>query len=305
MVANGKIRFGVCGTAFWAEEVHLPGLRAAEGVELVAVHGRSAERRLELAEKFGIDAYGDFDAFLEGVDAVSFVVPPAVQAELAMRSAAAGKHLILEKPVASSLADARALAGRIETAGVAAVCFLTRMYIPQIAGFLVEARQTKPHTGHASFRSGALLDGSPYAGSGWRNAEFGALWDAAPHPVSVMVAVLGPVREVTARRVGERRALHLDLVHRGGTSSVDVDLRDPDVGLHEGYEMRGEDGSAALDGFTYVRTDAFAGAVRDLLARIGGASEPTLDLPVHLVAVLDAAERSIRSDGAVIAVSQD
>ncbi len=86
-MAGGTIRFGVCGTAHWAETVHLPALRQAAGVDLVALCGRNPARVEALSRRFGVTGFTDFTAMLDCVDAVAFAVPPAVQAVMALQAA--------------------------------------------------------------------------------------------------------------------------------------------------------------------------------------------------------------------------
>src|SRR4051794_30612644 len=104
---------------------HGPGLLAAEDVQLVGVWGRSWERALTLATKLGAEAYGDLEALLADVDAAAFAVPPDVQGELALVAARAGKHLLLDKPVAMSVAAAQALLEAAASSGVSSVVFFT------------------------------------------------------------------------------------------------------------------------------------------------------------------------------------
>src|SRR3954447_23036919 len=125
------MRFGVVGTSFWAREVHAAGIQAAEDAELVGVWGRDPAKTRELADHVGVPAYDDFGAMVSDVDAVSFAVPPHVQAELAVTAAAAGRHLLLEKPVAISVVAADALVAAVRDAGVKTVVFLTSCYTPE------------------------------------------------------------------------------------------------------------------------------------------------------------------------------
>ena len=103
------MRFGLVGTGPWAEIAHGPGLLAAEGQELRGVWGRRFDRAQEVAGALGVAAYDDLGALLDDVDAVAFAVPPDVQATLALRAARAGKHLLLDKPVATTADAAREL----------------------------------------------------------------------------------------------------------------------------------------------------------------------------------------------------
>ncbi len=292
---------GVYGTAFWADHVHLPGYRDHPEVELVGVCGRRPEPTRALADRFGIAAFGSFDEMLAQVDVVSLAVPPSVQPELATRAAEAGKHLMLEKPLAADLATAERLCAAIEAGGGAAVCFLTRLFVPAVADFMATAPDFGARTAEAEFRSGALLEGSPYATSDWRQDERGVLWDATPHPISVLVQSCGPVTEVTAEIVGRGHVV-LTGSHAGGAESrIEVDLADPTTTLTERYRLyRGED-RIDLAEFPYDRNEAFSNAIGTLVARVadGGAAGRDLDLPMHIMRILDAAAASLDHGGRV------
>src|SRR5260370_42492811 len=96
----GQMRFGLVGTGYWARVTHAPALACTEGAELTAVWGRDPRAAADLAAEYQATAYHDVSAFLAGIDAVSFAVPPDVQAPIATQAAREGKHLLLEKPVA-------------------------------------------------------------------------------------------------------------------------------------------------------------------------------------------------------------
>src|SRR5258705_258539 len=101
-----RMRFGLVGPGYWARETHAAALAAHPDVELVGVWGRSAAKAEELARTHAARAYRDPDQLFDAVDAVAFAVPPAVQAELAVRAAEHGCHLLLDKPVALTSAAA-------------------------------------------------------------------------------------------------------------------------------------------------------------------------------------------------------
>ncbi len=79
----------------------------------------------ELAAAHGAVAFADVDALIDAVDVVALSVPPAVQPDIAIAAARAGRHVILEKPIADSVDRAEELAEAIATAGVASVVVLT------------------------------------------------------------------------------------------------------------------------------------------------------------------------------------
>src|ERR671928_1217873 len=117
------MRFGLVGTGLWAAMAHGPGLVSVGEVEFVGVWGRHLDRAQSLAQQLGGRAYDDYAGLLRDVDAVAFTVPPDVQSVMATEAAKAGKHLLLEKPVATSVPAARALSDAARD--VASVVFFT------------------------------------------------------------------------------------------------------------------------------------------------------------------------------------
>jgi predicted dehydrogenase len=102
---------------------HAPRLVQAAGVELVGIWGRRAEEAQRLAAVFDTTAYDDYAVMLGDVDAVAFAVPPTVQAELASEAASAGRHPLLDKPIASDVIAAETLADTVSANGGASFGF--------------------------------------------------------------------------------------------------------------------------------------------------------------------------------------
>src|SRR5918911_4920706 len=134
------MRFGLVGTGPWASMAHGPGLVTLDQVELVGVWGRHLDRAQPLAQELGARAYDDYAALLRDVDAVAFTVPPDVQADMATEAAKAGRHLLLEKPVATSVAAARALSDAARD--VATVVFFTDRFASTSRRWFEEVRRT-------------------------------------------------------------------------------------------------------------------------------------------------------------------
>ena len=116
------------GTGHWADTVHAAGLAAHPDVDLVAVWGRDPVKAEAVAQRHGAVAEPDLDAVLDMVDAVAIAVPPDVQAELACRAAERGCHLLLEKPLALSVAGADRVVEAADRAGVQSVVFFVRRF---------------------------------------------------------------------------------------------------------------------------------------------------------------------------------
>src|SRR3954452_7405404 len=119
------MRFGELGTGFWAEHVHAASLAEHPDAELVGVWGRDLAKAKAVGAQFDVPGSADLDALLADVDAVSFALPPDVQVPLAVRAAEAGKHLLLEKPIALTVEDADRLVAAVRDNGVASVVFFT------------------------------------------------------------------------------------------------------------------------------------------------------------------------------------
>ncbi len=239
------VRFGLVGTGHWAMQVHATALASSPGVELTAVWGRNFDAASALAAEFGATSRRDFDAFLADVDAVAFAVPPTVQAELAVRAAHAGRHLLLEKPVALTAEGATAMADAVAAARVASVVFFTSRFQPDARKWLDEVTRAGGWAGGAASWLGSAFSASSPFNTPWRR-DFGGLWDVGPHAVSLLWAILGPVRHVTADR-GRGDLTYLVLHHEGGaTSSVTLTLGAPHAAARFQLEVWGEHGIAML-----------------------------------------------------------
>lgn len=122
------LRIGLLGTGPWARRVHAPALAAHPGVELAGIWGRRAAAAAALAQVHDSRPYDTPDALFADCDALAVALPPSVQAPLAIRAAAAGCHLLLDKPVATAVPEARALAAAADRAGIASVVFFTARF---------------------------------------------------------------------------------------------------------------------------------------------------------------------------------
>jgi predicted dehydrogenase len=247
MISERPLRFGLAGTGYWARITHAPALASADGIEFAAVWGRNQEAAAELAAAYGVTAYHDMAAFLAGVDGVAFAVPPDVQALLAARAARAGKHLLLEKPVAISPADADMLVSAVEQAQVASVVFFTARFQADVRAWLADVTARGGWAGGAAVWLGSAQQESSPFNTPWRRDK-GALWDLAPHLVSLLWAGLGPVTSVTAD-AGPADVSHLVLHHESGASStVTATLSVPETAEYFQLYLWGQAGTSTAPG---------------------------------------------------------
>jgi predicted dehydrogenase len=274
------VRFGLVGTGFWARTAHAPALASTPGVSFAAVWGRDPAAASELAAGFGATAYDDIGAFIDAVDAVSFAVPPHVQAPIAIRAAEAGRHLLLEKPIALSVAEADKLVAAAESGGVASVVFFTMRFNTEIRAWLADENARGGWSGGgwsggAAQWLGSALHPDSRFDTPWRR-EKGGLWDVGPHAVSMLWACLGPVTSVTAV-AGGPDVTHLVLRHSGGASSTaTLTISAPPAGAGNSLFVWGEAGRSAMPATPVDAVPALRAAAYELVtaAAPGGLRHP-------------------------------
>jgi len=297
MTSESALRFGLVGTGYWARVTHAPALASTDGIELAAVWGRDAQKAASLAAEHGAAACTDFGDFLGRVDAVAFSVPPDVQQGLAMRAARAGQHLLLEKPIALSVAAADELAGAVAAAGVASVVFFTQRFEPGVRAWLAQVAAGGPWLGGTLTWLGTAMDESSPFNTPWRRDK-GGLWDLGPHAVSLLWASLGPVVSVTAD-AGPRGVTYLILHHESGvTSSATLTLDAPPAAEALDLRLWGEPGQSVAPLGDRDDVAALRIALTELAAcaRSGHPRHPCdARFGRDVVAVLAEAERQVAS----------
>lgn len=255
------LKFGLVGTGDWARRTHAPALASTEGIELAAVWGRNPAAADALAGAYGATAFSDLTQFLDSVDAVAFAVPPDVQSGIATRAASAGKHLLLEKPIATDEAAADDLADAVHASGVASVVFFTARFLPDVRAWLGDVRGQHGWDGGRAHWLGTDRDWARR--SPWRHAK-GGLWDLGPHVVSLFWECLGPVVAVTADS-GQRDIVHLVLHHASGvTSTATLTMTAPPAAAGVGLTLWGAAGQSAIPAIQWPATDALRVALREL-----------------------------------------
>jgi predicted dehydrogenase len=273
------LRVGLIGTGPWARNVHAPGLADHPGTTLTAVWSRSPEPARELAEAHGAAVAVSVDDLLDQVDAVAFAVPPAVQGELAVQAAEAGKHLILEKPIAADLVSAQRLADAVTAAGVATLVVLTLRYAAQTREWLADIAESGGwQGGSARWLSGALL-GGVYEGSPWRVAE-GALADIGPHVFDLMDATLGTITKVLAANRTPDDLWQVMFQHEGGaTSTATLSLRLPVQPSVAEFAVYGRHGYRTLGRKSGSSAESYTALLDDFAAMVAcGATEHPCDV---------------------------
>ena len=291
-MTSAPLKFGLVGTGYWARIAHAPALVLTEGIELTGVWGRDPRAAAALAAEHGATSVDDIDALLAAVDGVAFAVPPDVQAPIATAAARAGKHLMLEKPIAIAEAEADDLVAAVAEGQVASVVFFTLRFREEMRAWLADVTACGGWAGGlASWFGSSLLATSPF-NTPWRRDK-GALWDLAPHVISLLWVALGPVTSVTADG-GPADVSHLILHHEGGASST-VTVSQNGGEAAAGFEVYlwSDRGRSAAPRMTPDPVPALSTALTELVANIrSGRTEHPCDV------------RSGRDVGHVIAEAQ-
>lgn len=130
-MSAANLRIGIIGAGGIAR-VHAASYRKLENCQLVAVADVDAERGERLASEVGATYYPTAAQLLaEGaVDAVSVCLPHALHVDVTLQAAAAAKHVLCEKPIATSLADADRMIDACRAAGVRLMVGQTHRYYP-------------------------------------------------------------------------------------------------------------------------------------------------------------------------------
>ncbi len=117
----GVVRWGILSTADIGMRKVTPAIQRASNAEVVAIASRDADRARSAADRLGIPAsHGSYEELLadESVDAVYIPLPNDQHAEWTMRAAEAGKHILCEKPLAMTAAQAEQMVAACQSAGV-------------------------------------------------------------------------------------------------------------------------------------------------------------------------------------------
>ncbi|MBI4728042.1 MAG: Gfo/Idh/MocA family oxidoreductase [Acidobacteria bacterium] len=234
---SARIALIGCGAA--ARRIHLPAYRETSGAEVVAFASATRASAEAAAAEWGSGiALGSWREALEtaGVDAVDICAPNSLHAEIAVAAAAAGKHVLVEKPVARTLAEAdRMIEAARASDVVLAVAHNSRFAPPFVAareaiaagriGSVVAFRAAFGHAGPEAWAPGASWFFDPERSGG------GALIDLGIHLADLVRAVLADeVAEVAAmlgpRRGGVEESAQVILRLAGGaTGSLHVSWR--------------------------------------------------------------------------------
>jgi len=199
-----KIKTGIIGCGK-VGHLHAVALSEVPESEFVAVCGTDVERTGKFAAQYGVEAYTDVREMLEksGVQAVCICTPHPLHAQNEVLAAQAGVHVLVEKPLASSLRDCDLILEAAKASGVkVGTVSQRRFYEPcqRIRKAIDEGKIGRPVLGTVtmySWRDEAYYNSDPWRGT-WLGEGGGILVNQAPHQLDLLRWFMGPITEVSA-----------------------------------------------------------------------------------------------------------
>ncbi|MCX5766560.1 MAG: Gfo/Idh/MocA family oxidoreductase [Gemmatimonadetes bacterium] len=243
---------GVAGTGSLGFH-HARILRDVPGMVMKGFYDANAERAAKVAEELGLTAYPTLDAMLAEVDAVSVVVPTPAHHAVAKAAILAGKHVLIEKPITTTLEQADELVALAKQHGVL-------VQIGHIERFNRAIRAALPYVDQPMF-----LDSDRLAPFSPRGSDVAVVLDLMIHDIDLLLTLTGAkvkdmsatgipvltpfpdianarltfengaVATITASRVSKDRMRKLRIFQRNGYLSLDLG-----AGTGELYRLRSD-----------------------------------------------------------------
>lgn len=251
------VRWGILGCGDVAEKKGGPALYKAEGSELVAVMRRDREKAQDFARRHGARrAYDHAEHLLADpeVDAVYIATPPHLHCEQTLAAARAGKHILVEKPMALNAAECDTMIAACRDAGVHLHVAYYRRFYPKF----IAARKLVRENAIGEILGARLTMCAMSSAGGWRvQPEIsggGHFVDVGSHRIDMLIHLLGDVAEMSG--YAENR-----LRHHAAENDVVLSLRMASgalvsAGFHfhtrpaqDALEIYGSEGTLSLDPF--------------------------------------------------------
>lgn len=247
---SGAIRIGVVGAGSLGFH-HVRLLRDIAGTRLAGFYDESRERASHVGSELGVAASPSLEALLDEVDAVTVVVPTPAHHAVAMRALERGVHVLVEKPIASTLEEAddllgaaRASGALVQTGHVERFNRAIRAALPHIdAPRFVESNRLAPFNPRGSDVA-VVLDLMIHDIDLVRTLVGGRVTSLSAAGVPVLTPSVdianaritfdtGAVANITASRVSRERVRKLRIFQRSGYLSLDLG-----EGTGEFYRLR-------------------------------------------------------------------
>lgn len=255
-----KIKFALIGCGSIATK-HAEALMRTKETELVGVCDRDPVKARNFAAKYDVPWTMETQELLEkkGVEAVCICVPSGLHARMAIDAARAGKHVLIEKPLALSLEDADDIIQTCLQSGVKLGVVLQNRFKPAIIKLkkAVEAGDFG-NLNHANATVRWNRNQNYYKENPWRaNPKMGGgvLINQAIHNIDLMQWIMGPVDSVFAYTTNRPLGLQVEEVavivltfQSGALGVIEATSAVYPVSLEESLSVFGETGTAIISG---------------------------------------------------------
>jgi predicted dehydrogenase len=227
MSTRSQLRVGVIGAGYWGSK-HLRVLCSLESVgSVVAVDERKERLRLMARSLPMVRTFSQLRDALPYVDAFVVATPPTTHHRIALEAMSAGKHVLVEKPMATSVEDANHLIAASSASGVVLMAGHTFEY--NAAVWKLRELVQSGELGHVYYIDTGRLNLGLY------QTDVNVIWDLAPHDVSIVNLLLGckpsSVQAWASRHAHQRfedvAYLRLDYDGLGIQANVHVSWLDP------------------------------------------------------------------------------
>ncbi|NLF15209.1 MAG: Gfo/Idh/MocA family oxidoreductase [Anaerolineaceae bacterium] len=196
------VRFGLIGCGRVAPR-HAQSLIQLPETQLVSVADIREDRARRFSAEYGAQAYTDYHDMLArpDIDAVTVCVPSGLHAQVAIDVLQAGKHVLVEKPIALNLADADRMIATAREAGLRLGVVLQNRYnspVQQVRTLIDQGRLGKLYLGSVCVR---WYRPQSYYEDGWHGTlsmDGGALMNQSIHHLDALQWFMGPVASVYA-----------------------------------------------------------------------------------------------------------
>lgn len=265
-----KLNFGIIGCGRIAYK-HAEAIKKNEKANLLCVCDITEERAVKYKNKYDIEFHCiDYHEMLEqpGLDVVNICTPSGTHAEIGIAAAKAGKHVIVEKPMALSLNDANDMIQACDENGIKlAVCFQNRFNPPvQKLRHALEVGRFGKLT-HASavvrwFRPQDYYDQAPWRGT-WA-MDGGCLMNQSIHNIDLLQWMMGPVESIFGYTATNLRKIEAEDVgvavlkfKNGALGVIEASTTIFPENLEETLAIFGEKGTVVLGGIAVNKIETW------------------------------------------------
>ncbi|MCL1918589.1 MAG: Gfo/Idh/MocA family oxidoreductase [Peptococcaceae bacterium] len=268
-MSNKELRFALIGCGRIAPK-HAQALRVLSGTRLVAVCDPVGERREEFARNYQARPHADYREVLacSDIDAVTIATPSGNHAAIGIAAAQAGKHVLVEKPMAMTLAQADGLIEACSTAGVKLGVIHQNRFnssVKLLRQALEAGRFGRLTHGQATIRWNRNDDyyrQAPWRGT--REQDGGVLMNQSIHNIDLLQWMLGPVESVFGFTQTAMRPIEMEDVagavlkfHNGAIGIIEAASTIYPANIEETLNVFGSEGSVIIGGIAVNRIETW------------------------------------------------